>query len=104
MAGFPLEVSKTLIKQLLGTLQPRDSFNVLLFAGGSNLLSPESLSASEENLAKANRAIDRERGGGGTELLPALQRALALPNKRDAARSVVVITDGFVDVEPQTFE
>jgi Ca-activated chloride channel family protein len=68
------------------------------------LLSPESLPATPQNLAKASKTIDYEHGGGGTELLPALQRALALPGARDAARSIVVITDGYVDVEAQAFE
>lgn len=104
MAGFPLDVSKTLIKQLLGTLRPQDSFNVLLFAGGSTLLAPQSLPATTENLSKAIDAIERERGGGGTELLPALQRALQLPNPTEASRSIVVITDGFVDCETKAFD
>lgn len=104
MRGFPLEVSKTLIKQLLATLRSQDSFNVLLFSGGSTLLAPESLPASASNVAAAIDTIDRQHGGGGTELLPALKRALELPNKSDSARSIVVITDGFVSVETHAFD
>ncbi|MEA3213007.1 MAG: Ca-activated chloride channel [Chthoniobacter sp.] len=104
MNGFPLTVSKTLIKQLLGTLRPQDSFNILLFSGGSTLLAPQSLPASAENLSRAIQTIEREKGGGGTELLPALQQALELPNQGQAARSIVVITDGFVDVETRAFD
>lgn len=104
MNGFPLTVSKTLLKQLLGTLRPQDSFNVLLFAGGSRLLAPQSLPASRENLKNAIHVIDREQGGGGTELLPALKRALELPNPNESARSIVVVTDGFVDIEVEAFD
>ena len=46
MSGFPLDVSKGLLKQLFATLTPRDSFNILLFSGGSTLLAPESLPAA----------------------------------------------------------
>lgn len=103
MNGFPLEISKGLIKQLLATLRPTDSFNILLFSGGNTLLAPSSQPATAENLAAAVQVIDHQRGGGGTELLPALRQTLALPNRTESARSIVVITDGFVDVEPEAF-
>lgn len=104
MNGFPLEVAKTLLRELAASLRPHDRFNVLLFSGGSTLLSPQSLPASQENLERALHTIDQVRGGGGTELLPALKQALALPHKNGEARSIVVITDGFVDVETEAFE
>jgi Ca-activated chloride channel homolog len=103
MHGFPLDTSKQLIAGVFGTLRPQDRFNVLLFSGGSELLSRESLPATAENLRAALDVIGAERGGGATELLPALDRALALP-RGDLARSIVVITDGYVDVEREAFE
>lgn len=104
MVGFPLDCAKGLIRQLLGTLKSDDTFNVLLFSGGSRLLSPVPLAASRENLTRAIQVIDNEKGGGGTELLPALKQALELPNQREAARSIVVITDGYVGCETQAFD
>jgi Ca-activated chloride channel family protein len=104
MVGFPLDCAKGLIRQLLGTLKSDDTFNVLLFSGGSRLLSPRSLTASRENLARAIQVIDQEKGGGGTELFPALKQALELPNEREAARSIVVVTDGYVGCETQAFD
>lgn len=104
MSGFPLNVSKQLITQLFDTLTPQDSFNVLLFSGGSTLLSPQSLPATKENLSRVFDTIDRHHGGGGTELLPALEQALKLPSNADTARSIVVITDGFVTVETEAFD
>lgn len=104
MSGYPLEVAKRLIGDLLRGLRAQDRFNVLLFAGGSTVLSSESLPATPDNVAHALEVIQRERGGGGTEILGALQRAVALPRARDRSRSVVVITDGFVTVEAETFQ
>ena len=78
MHGFPLEISKKLLKDLIGRLRPTDRFNVLLFSGGSTVLSEQSLPATPENLNRAVTLIEKQRGGGGTELLPALKRALAL--------------------------
>ena len=34
MYGFPLEMSKKLLKDLMGNLRPSDLFNVILFSGG----------------------------------------------------------------------
>jgi Ca-activated chloride channel family protein len=104
MNGFPLNTAKTLIRQLLETLKPTDTFNVLLFSGGSRLLSPTPLAATRENMNAAFHIIDREQGGGGTELMPALQQALATPNPQQAARSIIVITDGYVSCETEAFD
>jgi Ca-activated chloride channel family protein len=43
MDGFPLDTARTLIGKLLASLQPRDRFNILFFAGGSSVLAPQSL-------------------------------------------------------------
>ena len=50
MNGFPLDTSKQLLRDLIGRLRPTDLFNVVLFAGDSAVLSPESL----EKLRKIN--------------------------------------------------
>ena len=39
MNGFPLEVSKTLIKRMITGLRREDYFNIMFFAGGSSALS-----------------------------------------------------------------
>lgn len=104
MNGFPLEISKKLLKDLIGGLKHTDTFNVLLFSGGSKLLSERSLSATPENVRTAIDLLERQSGGGGTELLPALQRALALPRSERSARTMIIVTDGFVSVETQAFD
>lgn len=105
MHGFPLDISKALLRDLLTNLRSVDRFNVLLFAAGSTLLSPESLEATEAHIALALDVIDNQQGGGGTQLLPALQRALALPRAQEAvSRTIVIATDGYVAVEPEVFD
>ncbi|NLI81983.1 MAG: VWA domain-containing protein [Deltaproteobacteria bacterium] len=104
MNGFPLEVSKRLLKDLIGNLRPTDHFNVLLFSGGSEVLADQSLPASEENIRKALDVIERQRGGGGTELLPALKKALTLPRREGTSRTVAIVTDGYVAVETEAFD
>jgi Ca-activated chloride channel family protein len=104
MHGFPLNISKQLMRALLADLRPVDRFNVLLFAGGSSVFAEQSVPANTGQIQKAIAFIDQQTGGGGTELLPALKRALALPGTEDYSRTFVIATDGYVSVERQTFE
>lgn len=104
MEGFPLNLGKKLMRDLVGSLRPRDTFNVVFFAGGNDVLSKRPLPATKENLAMAVRMLDAQRGGGGTELLAGMKRALALPTERDVSRSLVLITDGFISAEADVFE
>ena len=104
MHGFPLDVSKRLLKDLVGNLRPTDTFNVLLFSGGSQLLSERSLPATSDNTRRAVELIERQQGGGGTELLPAMKQALGLPHSEGIARTLVIVTDGYVTVETEVFD
>lgn len=103
MSGFPLDVSKAMLKQLIDRLRPTDTFNLLFFSGSSWLFSPQSLPANGGNLERALRALDSQRGGGGTELLSAMSRALELPKQEDSARSIVILTDGYIAAERTVF-
>ena len=104
MDGFPLETAKELIRDLIGHLRETDRFNVVLFAGDSRVMAPSSRAATAENVGTAIRMIEQQGGGGGTELVPALRTALGLPRDEQFSRTVVVITDGFIDAEQDTFE
>lgn len=103
MHGFPLDTAKRLMARLLGSLRPADSFNVLLFSGSNSFLAPSPQPASPENIAQALALLDTRMGSGGTELLPALRQALAVPVDPERSRSFVVVTDGYVMVEREAF-
>jgi Ca-activated chloride channel family protein len=104
MNGFPLDTAKRLMRDLVHVVRPTDTFNVIVFADGSRTLAPASLPASSENLERALRFIGPQPGGGGTELLAALKRAVALPRTApNVARTVVLLTDGYIDAEKETF-
>jgi Ca-activated chloride channel family protein len=105
MHGYPLETSKALMKDIITRLRPQDSMNVLLFESGSAVLSESgSLPATEDNKKRALDFIQAQPGSGGTEILPAFKRALALPRTKGASRIVVVATDGYVHVESELFD
>ncbi|MGD9835109.1 MAG: VIT domain-containing protein [Piscinibacter sp.] len=103
MHGHPLNTAKVLLRNLIGNLRPTDTFNVLLFSGSSQMLNRTPVPATRANIERAIETIDRSRGGGSTEIVPALRRIAALPKAADVARSVIVVTDGYVTVENEVF-
>lgn len=103
MEGFPLDTSKRLLEDLIGGLRQTDFFNVILFAGDSTALSESPLPANPENISRAIQLIEQQRGSGGTELLPAIQRAMSLPTESKVSRSIVLVTDGYVSIEDGVF-
>ncbi|MGA0571965.1 VIT and vWA domain-containing protein [Variovorax sp. VNK109] len=103
MHGFPLDTAKAMLAELIGGLKPSDTFNVMLFAGSSRMLSPQSVPATRANINQALRTIDQYQGSGSTELMPALRRVYDEPRHADLSRTVVVVTDGYVTVESEAF-
>lgn len=104
MYGYPLDTAKDLIRNLVSGLKETDSFNLVLFSDDTYLLAPESLAANSRNVQKAIDLIDEQEGGGGTSMLPALTEAISIPMKEDIARSVVIITDGYISNEDDIYD
>jgi Ca-activated chloride channel family protein len=103
MHGFPLNTAKVMMRELLGGLRPSDTFNILLFESSNTFLHQHSVPVTQENIAKSLRLIDQHQGGGGTELIPALNSVYAQSKPEDVSRSIVVVTDGYVNVEREAF-
>jgi len=103
MSGFPLDTAKLLMRQLLAGLRPVDRFNVILFAGSAQVLAPQSVPAESPHIQAAMNLIDHQQGGGGTELAQALKTGLGLPRKEGCARTMVVVTDGYIAAEKEVF-
>jgi Ca-activated chloride channel homolog len=104
MHGFPLDTAKQLLRHLIGGLRASDSFNVLLFSGSNRMLSDTPVPATRANVERAIATIDNLRAGGSTEIVPALERIAALPKNPEVARTVIVVTDGYVTVEDRVFQ
>ncbi|MGS2724179.1 VIT domain-containing protein [Porticoccus sp. GXU_MW_L64] len=103
MHGFPLDTTKQLMNRLLSTLTPSDRFNILFFAGGSRLLSPQPLAATATNIARASAMMNNQSGGGGTNLYSAMQKALAMNGDENSSRNIVLISDGYISAEQRVF-
>ncbi len=102
--GFPLDVSKVLMKEMIQGLRPQDRFNVMVFEGSSALCWNGSQVASPEHLQQALAFVREQNAGGGTELGAALRRALTLPGTAGFSRTFVVSTDGYISVDGQVFD
>jgi Ca-activated chloride channel homolog len=104
MEGFPINVTKSLISNLLDNLRPTDYFNIMLFDNTHNFIAPTPLAATPENLKLALNKITLRNAIGGTDMLPALRSAFLHSKRTDLSKTFVVITDGFIAVEKEAFE
>lgn len=102
--GFPIQVSKQLMQEMIQGLRPQDLFNVMVFEGSSALWSPASQHATAENMQQALAFVRSQNGGGGTELGSALRRALGLPRVPGISRTFVVSTDGYISADGRTLD
>lgn len=100
-SGWPLEAEKKVSAEILSRLLPSDKMTVLAFqsvvtwAFGSS--APREATAA--NVATANAFIGALSPTGGTELLSAVQSALAVPQTPGYERYYIFLTDGFVTNE-----
>jgi Ca-activated chloride channel family protein len=104
MNGFPLDTAKKLMGDLVNVLRPSDTFNIVVFADGFETFSQVSVPATPPNLTRALRFLGRKDGGGGTRLQGALERAVAIPRQPAVSRSIVLLTDGYIEAEAEVFD
>ncbi len=96
MSGIPIEASKRLAAKALRALGPRDTFNLIRFAGDNEVYSKDPLPNDRAAIEAAIAWFNRQQGRGGTELLAAVETAFARPSDPNRLRVVVFLTDGFV--------
>ncbi len=96
MSGFPMEKAKETMKLALEGLYPRDTFNLITFAGQTKVLFREPVPATAANLDHAQRFLESRQGGGGTEMMTAIRTALAPSDSQEHVRLVCFMTDGYV--------
>ena len=101
MSGIPIEASKRLVSKALRAMGPRDTFNLIRFAGDNEIYSKAPLPNDEASIGRALSWIEKQRGGGGTELLAAMRAAFLVPPDPNRLRVVVFLTDGYVGNEPE---
>src|SRR4029078_2392422 len=88
MSGFPIEKAKETMKLALYSLYPSDTFNLITFAGDTNILFPEPVPATKENLEKAQKFLETREGGGGTEMMRAIRASLEPCERQERRRTL----------------
>ncbi len=103
MHGDSIAQATDAVKLALQRLAVTDRFNIISFNHQTHALFREAVVADEGNLRRAVRYVDGLEAGGGTEMLPALERALVSQASESALRQVVFLTDGSVGNEGALF-
>ena len=104
MYGPSIEQAAEAMRLALERLGPDDRFNVIRFASRTDSLFDDVKPANARNLHAARVYLRSLRAEGGTNMLPALFRALTGSPGPDRLRQVVFLTDGAVSNEAQLFE
>ncbi len=104
MHGPSIEQAAGALGHALSRLAPADRFNVIRFASAADSLFQDVQPASPHNLRIAQAYVGALRAEGGTNMLPALLRALSGRAAPGRLRQVVFLTDGAVGNEAELFE
>lgn len=103
MEGTSIQQARGALLQALDRLRPNDRFGILAFSSGYQEFSPETLTATSENLEAARRYVKHLEAGGGTEMLPALEHLMQKPEAHGYLRHIILLTDGDLGNEEQIF-
>ena len=103
MHGVSIAQAKRAVQRSLEGLRPHDRFNVIEFNSHTRALFAQSMPANGVNLASARSFVKGLQAEGGTEMRPALERALRTPPDESHLRQVVFITDGSVGNEEELY-
>lgn len=103
MHGVSIAQAKRAVQRSLEGLRPGDRFNVIEFNSRTRALFQQSMPASGQNMASARSFVQGLQAEGGTEMRPALERALRTPPDESHLRQIVFITDGSIGNEEELY-
>ncbi len=104
MRGAPLAKAKELIRRVVSTLRPDDTFQIVRFDDSASALGSAPIANKPNNVALALDWLDRLDAAGGTEMTTGIDAALALPHDPARLRIVAFVTDGYVGNEDEILE
>jgi Ca-activated chloride channel family protein len=104
MSGLPIEISKELVRRSLDELRPDDRFNLVYFASGNGQLWERARPRTPENVAEAKRFLATVQGGGGTEMMAGIRRALGAHHDPEFIQMFVFLTDGYVGEDQEILQ
>jgi len=96
MDGAKMDKAKEALRYILGTLNPKDRFNIVRFSTGTETYANEMRTASKDEIEKARKFAGNLVAAGGTAIDEALSEAFKMVGKPSAERPAMVVfmTDG----------
>lgn len=104
MHGTSIDQAREALRFGLSRLKPGDTFNIVQFNSTTHAFAPVALSATPQNLLRAEHYIGRLKADGGTEMANALEHVLDGSENHERLRQIVFMTDGSVGNEAHLFE
>jgi Ca-activated chloride channel family protein len=89
-----MDKARAALRHGVGSLNPRDRFNIISFAGEERLMSERLITADEAGKKQALEFIERIRATGGTNINDALMAAFKQIQPGDRPQMIVLLTDG----------
>jgi Ca-activated chloride channel family protein len=103
MHGTSMEQAKEALLLALDGLTTADRFNVIQFNSVTQALFDASVAATPGNLDRARQYVRALATDGGTEMVPALELALASRADETHLKQVIFVTDGSVGNEAELY-
>jgi Ca-activated chloride channel family protein len=104
MHGTSIEQARQAVLLALAGLRPSDRFNVIQFDSVTHALFRNSVDASASRIRQAESYVRSLQADGGTEMRPALQKALRSDFDDNYLRQIIFVTDGSVGNEEGLFQ
>ncbi len=89
-----MEKARAALRHGVDSLNPRDRFNIISFAGEERLMSERLVAADDDGKKEARGFIERMRPTGSTNINDALMAAFKQIQSGDRPQLIVLITDG----------
>jgi Ca-activated chloride channel homolog len=89
-----MEKARAALRFGVSSLDARDRFNIISFAGEEHLLTERLIAANEEGKREAREFIERMKATGGTNINDALLAAIKQLQGGERPQMIVLITDG----------
>jgi len=103
MSGVSIEQAKASLTKALSLLSPKDKFNIIEFDSDFSSLYNDSKRVTQQHIREANKFIAKMEADGGTNIQPALNKALEKSEEDEYLKQIIFLTDGSVGDEEKLF-
>ncbi len=103
MHGTSIDQAKRALILALDGLKPTDRFNVIQFNSITHSIFPGTVSADASRVRAAKSYVRSLKANGGTNMRPALEKALRATTTETHLRQIIFITDGSVGNEQELY-